>query len=91
MDNSDLFITCYEHLQAQCQGNLIASDTLENMVEHFNVPLTNILEHSDWNFRILAYQLCSEFHTYMQFTLTHSDSQAMPVPEPINFQNSRFR
>ena len=56
-DDSKLFITCYDHIQAQHEENLIAADTIENVVDHFNSSLTDILEHSDWNFQILAYQL----------------------------------
>ena len=56
-DNSELFITCYDHIQVQHAENLITADTLENMVDHFNTSLNNILEHLNWNFQILAYQL----------------------------------
>ena len=35
-DDSELFITCYDHLQVQREENLIAADTLENVVDHFN-------------------------------------------------------
>ena len=48
--------------------------------------MKNILEHSDWNFWVLAYQLCSEFHGYMQFALMQAAATAIPVPEPIDFQ-----
>ena len=54
--DSELFITCYDHIQAQHEENLIATDTLENIVDHFNESLTNILKHLDVNFQILAYQ-----------------------------------
>ena len=54
--DSELFIMCYDHIQAQHKENLIATDTLENIVDHFNESLTNILKHSDVNFQILAYQ-----------------------------------
>ena len=56
-DNIKLFIMRYDHLQVQREENLIAADTLENIVDHFNKSLNNILEHSNWNFQILAYQL----------------------------------
>ena len=85
-DDSELFIMCYDHLQAQREENLIAADTLENVVDHFNESLNNILEHSNWNFQILAYQLRSEFHGYMQYALMQASAEAIPVPEPINFQ-----
>ena len=49
-DDSEFFITCYDHIQAQCQENLIAADTITNTVEHFNTALSDILEHSNWNF-----------------------------------------
>ena len=65
--------------------NLIATDTLENIVDHFNELLTNILRHSDVNFQILAYQLRSEFHGYMQYTLTQASAMAIPVLEPVDF------
>ena len=60
-DDSDLFITCYDHLQVQHQENLITTETLEHTADNFNTTLRNILEHSDWNFQALAYQLHSEF------------------------------
>ena len=84
--DSELFITYYDHVQAQCQENLIAADTIENIVYHFHESLNNILEHSNWNFQILAYQLWSEFHGYMQYALTQASAMAIPVPEPIDFQ-----
>ena len=85
-DDSELFITYYDHVQAQHQENLIAADTIENIVDHFHESLSNIYEHSNWNFQILAYQLQSEFHGYMQYTLTQASAMAIPVPEPIDFQ-----
>ena len=51
-DDSDLFITYYDHIQAQHQENLIAADTIENIVDHFHESLNSILEHSNWNFQI---------------------------------------
>ena len=69
-EDSELFITYYDHVQAQRQENLIAADTIENVVDHFHESLNNILEQSNWNFQILAYQLWSEFHGYMQYTLS---------------------
>ena len=86
-DNSKLFITCYDHVQAQHQENLIAVDTIENIVDYFNTSLQDILEHSNWNFQVLAYQLWSEFHGYMQHTLSQASAAAVPVPEPIDFQS----
>ena len=56
-EDSEFFIMCYDHIQVQHEENLIAADTLENIVDHFNESLNNILEHSDWNFQIVAYQL----------------------------------
>ena len=56
-EDSELFITYYDHVQAQRQENLIAADTIENVIDHFHESLDNILEHSNWNFQILAYQL----------------------------------
>ena len=40
----------------------------------------------NWNFQILAYQLRSEFHGYMQYALTQASAMAIPVPEPVDFQ-----
>ena len=85
-DDSELFITYYDHVQAQHQENLIAADTIENVIEHFHELLNNILEHSNWNFQILAYQLRSEFHGYMHYALTQASATAIPVREPIDFQ-----
>ena len=85
-DDSDLFITYYDHVQAQQQENLIAADTIENVVDHFHESLNNILEHSNWNFQILAYQLQSEFHGYMQYALNQASAMAILVPEPVDFQ-----
>ena len=85
-EDSELFIMSYDHIQAQHEENLIATDTLENIVDHFNEALTNILKHSDLNFQILAYQLRSEFHGYMQYTLMQAFTTAIPVPEPVDFQ-----
>ena len=85
-DDSDLFITYYDHVQVQRQENLIAADIIENVVDHFHDSLNNILEHSNWNFQILAYQLQSEFHGYMQYTLTQASATAIPVLEPVDFQ-----
>ena len=85
-DDNELFITYYDHVQAQCQENLIAADTIENIIDHFHESLNNILEHSNWNFQILAYQLWSEFHGYMQYILTQASVTAIPVLEPIDFQ-----
>ena len=73
-------------MQAQWQENLIAADNIENVVDHFHESLNNILEHSNWNFQILAYQLRSEFHGYMQYALTQASASAIPVPEPVDFQ-----
>ena len=56
-EDSKLFIMCYDHIQVQHEENLIATNTLENIVDHFNESLTNILKHSDMNFQILAYQI----------------------------------
>ena len=86
IEDSELFITCYDHIQAQHEENLIATDTLENIVYHFNESLMNILKHSDVNFQILAYQLRSEFHGYMQYALTQASAMAIPVLEPVDFQ-----
>ena len=44
------------------------------------------MEHSNWNFQILAYQLRSEFHGYMQYALTQASVTTIPVPEPVDFQ-----
>ena len=44
------------------------------------------MEHSNWNFQILAYQLQSEFHGYMQYALTQVSATTIPVPEPVDFQ-----
>ena len=44
-DDSDLFITYYDHVQVQRQETLIAADTIENVVDHFHDSLNNILEH----------------------------------------------
>ena len=85
-EDSDLFITYYDHIQAQRQENLIAADTIENVVYHFHESLNNILEHSNWNFQILAYQLRSEFHGYMQYALTQASATAIRVLEPVDFQ-----
>ena len=85
-DDSELFITYYDHVQAQHQENLTAADTIENVIDHFHESLNNILEYSNWNFQILAYQLWSEFHGYMQYALTQASAMAIPVPEPIDFQ-----
>ena len=85
-DDSELFITYYNHVQAQRQENLIAADTIEKVVEHFHSSLDSILEHSNWNFQILTYQLRSEFHGYMQYTLSQAAATAIPVPEPVDFQ-----
>ena len=85
-EDSELFITYYDHVQAQQQENLIAADTIENVVDHFHESLDNILEHLNWNFQILAYQLRSEFHSYMQYALTQASATAIPVPEPVDFQ-----
>ena len=85
-DDSDLFITCCNHIQAPQQENLIAADTLEHMVEHFNTALSGILEHSNWNFQVLVYQLYVEFHSYMQYALTQASASAIQVPELIDFQ-----
>ena len=86
-DDSELFITCYDHVQAQHQENLIAVDTIENMIDYFHTSLQDILEHSNWNFQVLAYQLRSEFHGYMQYALSQAASMVIPVPEPIDFQS----
>ena len=86
-NDSKLFITCYDHVQAQHQENLIAVDTIENMVDNFNASLRDILEHSDWNFQVLAYQLQSEFHGNMQYALSQVASTVIPVPEPTDFQS----
>ena len=85
-EDSELFITYYDHVQAQWPENLIAADTIENVIDHFHESLDNILEHSNWNFQILAYQLQSEFHSYMQYALTQASAMAIPVPEPVDFQ-----
>ena len=85
-DDSDLFITYYDHVQVQQQDILFAADTIENVVDHFHDSLNNILEHSNWNFQILAYQLQSEFHSYMQYALTQAAATAIPVPELVDFQ-----
>ena len=85
-EDSELFITYYDHVLAQWQENLIAADTIENVVDHFHESLNNILEHSNWNFQILAYQLWSKFHGYMQYALTQASATAIPVPEPVDFQ-----
>ena len=85
-DDSELFITCYDHVQAQHEENLIAADTIENVVDHFHTSLNNIWEHLNWNFQILAYQLWSEFHGYMQYALTQASATTIPVPEPVDFQ-----
>ena len=85
-EDSKLFITYYDHVQAQWQENLIAADTIENVVDHFHESLNNILEHSNWNFQILAYKLRLEFHGYMQYALTQASALAIPVPEPVDFQ-----
>ena len=52
MDDSELFITYYDHVQAQHQENLIAADTIENIIDHFHESLNSILEHLNWNFQI---------------------------------------
>ena len=44
------------------------------------------MEHSNWNFQILAYQLRLEFHGYMQYALTQASATAIQVPEPVDFQ-----
>ena len=85
-EDSELFITYYDHVQAQWQENLIAADTIENIIDHFHESLNNILEHSNWNFQILAYQLRSEFHSYMQYALTQASASAIPVLQPVDFQ-----
>ena len=85
-NDSDLFITFYDHVQAQQQENLIAADSIETVVDHFHDSLDNILEHLNWNFQILSYQLQSEFHGYMHHALTQASATAIPVPEPVDFQ-----
>ena len=85
-EDSELFITCYDHIQSQHEENFVATDTLENIVDHFNESLNNILKHLDLNFQILAYQFRSEFHSYMQYALTQASVRAIPVPQPVNFQ-----
>ena len=85
-DDSKLFITYYDHVQAQHQENLIAAGTIENVVDHFHESLDNILERSNWNFQILVYQLQSGSHGYMQYALTQASATAIPVPEPVDFQ-----
>ena len=85
-DDRELFIMCYDHIQAQHEENLTAADTIENVVDHFHTSLSDILEHSDWNFQILAYQFRPEFHGYMQYALTQASAAAIPVPEPVDFQ-----
>ena len=69
-DDSKHFITCYNHVQAKHQENLIAVDTIENTL-----------------LKTLAYQLRSEFHGYMQYTLNQAASTVIPVPEPTDFQS----
>ena len=85
-EDSELFITYYDHVQAQHQENLIAADTIENVVDHFHESLNSILEHSNWNFQILAYLLWLEFHSYMQYALTQASATAIPVLEPTDYQ-----
>ena len=85
-DDSDLFITCYDHIQVQRRENLLATDTLEYTFEKFSTALNNILEHSDWNFQVLAYQLWMEFHGYMQYALMQAAANMIPILEPIDFQ-----
>ena len=46
-EDSELFITYYDHVQAQHQENLIAADTIEHVVDHFHESLNSILEHSN--------------------------------------------
>ena len=68
-DDLDIFYTCYEHIEAQHQENLLASEVLDETVDTFTDSLHNITEHLDRNFQFLSVQIRSEFNVYMQYTL----------------------
>ena len=86
-DDSDLFYTCYEHIEAQCQENLLTSKVLDETVDMFMDSLYHITDHLDKNFQFLTVQLWAEFNSYMQYALGLSTGEFVPVLAPHNFEN----
>ena len=64
-EDSDIFYTCYKHVQAQRQENLCASEVLDETVETFTDSLYNITDRLDKNFQFLTVQLRAEFDAYL--------------------------
>ena len=86
-DDSDLFYTCYEHVEAQRQENLIATEVLDETVETFADSLYNIQDRLDKNFQFLTVQLRAEFNSYLQYAFGLQTGQYVDVPTPHNLEN----
>ena len=83
-DDSDIFYTCYEHVEAQRQENLLTSEILDETVETFLDSLYNIQDCLDKNFQFLTVQLRAEFVTYLRYTL---GIQTGEFPTPYNLEH----
>ena len=86
-DDSDIFFTCYEHVEAQRQENLLSAEVLDETVETFQDSLYNIQDRLDKNFQFLTIQLRAEFDSYLQYALGIQTGQCAEVPAPHNLEN----
>ena len=86
-DDSDIFYTCYEHVEAQRQENLLTAEVLDETVKTFEDSLYNIQDRLDKNFQFLTIQLRTEFDTYLQYALGIQTGQYIDVPAPHNLEN----
>ena len=86
-DDSNLFYTCYEHVEAQRQENLLTAEVLDETVETFENSLYNIQDRLDKNFQFLTIQLRTEFDNYLQYSLGIQSGQYLEVPAPHDLKN----
>ena len=68
-EDSDLFYTCYDYVEAQRQENLFTSEVLDETVDTFQDLLQDITDRLDKNFQFLTVQLRAEFDSYLQYAL----------------------
>ena len=81
------FYTCYEHVEAQRQENLLMAEVLDETVETFENSLYNIQDRLDKNFQFLTIQLRTEFDNYLQYALGIQSRQYLEAPAPHNLKN----
>ena len=83
-EDSDLFYTCYDYVEAQRQENLFTSEVLDETVDIFQDSLKDITDRLDKNFQFLTVQLRSQFDSHLQYALGLSTGE---YPIRYNLEN----